>query len=123
MRNVLLLIGIVGLAWVVLTLPARMLGGAGSEVTGLAALLSLVPGCLTLGAAELMRSRPGMEQTIFQMAAGFIRMVFAVGVGGLVYYLEPSLQGSELALLIWGTVFYLITLAAETTLVCRRDYP
>ena len=121
MSGVLWLGGVIIVFWLVVAVPASYLGGPPKELTALTALLNFVPGLLFLLVVRLARLTTPIMQLALFLSGGFIRLVFAVGVGGLIYYLDPDLRGSELALLSWGSVFYLVALATETVLVYRRE--
>ena len=43
-----------------------------------------------------------------------------LGLGFGVYFLIPALAGRALALLVWGTVFYLVTLTVESLVASRQ---
>lgn len=120
-RGIVALLSVSGFFWGITTIVVMQRGWTAVYVVHLTALLSILPGLLTLGLMELTRKRSQMERTVLAMTAGFVRLFFAVGVGGVIYYLDSSLRGSELALLILGTVFYIIVLATETLWVYRRE--
>jgi hypothetical protein len=114
------LIGVAVLSWLVLGLPAMLLGGAGPEITGTALLICLAPNLLALAVAELVRNRSEYTRTAVLLVSFLARLFVVVGLGFVAYFLLPHLRGHELSLLVWGAMFYLILLAAETRLVSRR---
>lgn len=120
MRGLGIVLGAAVLAWVVLAGPAMLLGGAGPEVTVPALLVCLAPNLLALGAVELARGRGQTVQTGVVLVSFLVRPVVAMGLGLAAYYLLPDLQGRAPALLVWGALFYLILLAAESVVVSRR---
>jgi hypothetical protein len=115
-----IVLGAAVLAWLVLAGPAMLLGGAGPEVTVPALVVCLAPNLLALGAAELVRARGQTVQTGVVLVSFLVRPVVAVGLGLAAYFLLPDLQGRAPALLVWGALFYLILLAAESVVVSRR---
>lgn len=120
MRGLAVLVGVAILAWVVLAGPAMLLGGDGPEVTGLAALVCLAPNLLALGVAELFKTRSEYVRTAALLISFVARLFLVLGLGFTVYLLSPHLKGHELAFVLWGALFYLIFLAAESRLVSRR---
>jgi len=52
--------------------------------------------------------------------AGKTTAALLLALGLAAYYLYPPLQGRGVSLLVWGTVFYLILLAAESYVVSRQ---
>jgi len=119
-RGLAVLVGVAILAWVVLAGPAMLLGGDGPEVTGLAALVCLAPNLLALGVAELFKTRSEYVRTAALLISFVARLFLVLGLGFTVYLLSPHLKGHELAFVLWGALFYLIFLAAESRLVSRR---
>jgi hypothetical protein len=97
-----------------------LLGGAGPEVTVPAALICLAPNLLALGVTELVRTRSQTAQTGVLLASFLVRPLVAIGLGVATYYLLPHLHGRALALLLWGALFYLILLVAESVVISRR---
>jgi hypothetical protein len=115
-----IVLGAAVLAWLLLAGPAMLLGGAGPEVTVPALVVCLAPNLLALGAAELAQARGQTVQTAVVLVSFVVRPVVAFGLGLAAYYLLPDLQGRAVALLVWGALFYLILLAAESVVVSRR---
>ena len=120
MRGLGIVVGVAALAWLALAGPAMLLGGAGPEVTVPALVVCLAPNLLALGAAELARARGPVTQTGVLLASFLVRPVLAIGLGLAAYFLLPGLSGRLSALLVWGALFYLILLAAESIVVSRR---
>jgi hypothetical protein len=119
-RGLAVLVGVAILAWVVLAVPAMLLGGDGPEVTGLAALVCLAPNLLALGVAELFKTRSEYVRTAALLISFVARLFLVLGLGFAVYLLSPHLKGRELSFVLWGATFYLIFLVAESRLVSRR---
>jgi hypothetical protein len=115
-----IVLGVAALAWLALAGPAMLLGGAGPEVTVPALVVCLAPNLLALGAAEWARARGPVTQTGVLLGSFLVRPVIAIGLGLAAYYLLPGLSGHLSALLVWGALFYLILLAAESVVVSRR---
>jgi hypothetical protein len=118
-RNVALLIGGVVALWAVSALPARALWGDEALVlSGIAALICLVPGVLTLVWCQKSIGGPPEQRLLAVMGGTMTRMFVVVAAGFLLYYAVPALH--EPAFLIWVVVFYLVTLAIEVTLVVKE---
>ncbi len=107
-------------AWVLLAGPAALVSDEGPAVTVPAALVCLVPNLLALGVARLVRAKDQVTQMGVLLASFLVRPLVALALGLAVYYLFPPLKGRELSLLVWGAVFYLIILAAESYVVSRQ---
>jgi hypothetical protein len=114
------LVGVAVAAWVLLAGPAALLGGDGPEVTGLALVVCLAPNLLALGVVELVRTRSEYTRTAVLAISSVARLFLVIGLGFIVYLLSPHLKGHELSFVLWGALFYLILLAAESRLVSRR---
>jgi len=119
-RGFAVVVGAAVLAWLVLAGPAALVSDEGPTVTGPAALVCLVPNLLALGVAGLVRGKSQLTQTGVLLASFLIRPLVALALGLAAYYLYPPLKGRELSLLVWGAVFYLIVLAAESYVVSRQ---
>jgi hypothetical protein len=115
-----IVLGTAAVAWLLLAGPAAMLGGTGPEVTVPALLVCLVPNLLALGVAGLVRRKSPTAQTGVLLASFLVRPLLAMGLGLAAYYGLPDLRGRGLALLVWGAVFYLLILAAESYVVSRQ---
>ena len=120
MKGFAVLIGVAVLAWVVLAVPAMLLGGDGPEVTLPALLICLTPNLLALGVAEIVRTRSDYVRTAVLLVSFLARLILVIGLGFAVYLLLPHLKGHELSLLVWGAIFYLILLVAESRVISRR---
>lgn len=115
-----LVVGVTALAWVVLALPAWALGGGGPDLTVPAALVCLVPNLILLGVVAFVKARGPVVQAGVVLGSFLVRPFATMGLGLAAYYLIPSLGGRPVWLLVWGTVFYLVTLAAESVVVSRQ---
>jgi hypothetical protein len=113
------LCGVAIAAWVLLAGPAMLLGGDGPDLTLPALLVCLAPNLLALGVAELVRNRSEFTRTATLLISFVARLFVVIGLGFTVYLLSPQLKGRELSFVVWGAVFYLILLAAESRLVSR----
>ena len=120
MRGFAVLVGVALGAWVLLAGPAMLLGGDGPEVTGLALAVCLAPNLLALGVVELVRTRSEYTRTAVLAISSVARLFLVIGLGFVVYLLSPHLKGHELSFVLWGALFYLILLAAESRVVSRR---
>ena len=118
MRRILVLIGITVLVWAALGIPASFLpDGPPLLLTGVAAGVCLFPAMLTLILMDQVRNCPPEQQLLIFMVSVFARMGLTVGDGLAAYYLIPLVSQNQLPFVLWGLAFYLVTLAAETTLV------
>jgi hypothetical protein len=108
------------LAWILFAGTTALLGGDGPEVTVPALLVCLVPNLLALGVSEYFKSRSELTRTAVLLITFVGRLFLVIGLGFAVYFLLPFLKGRELSLVLWGAVFYLILLVAETRVVARR---
>ena len=120
MRGLAFVVGVTVLAWLVMCGPSWLLGGDGPEVTVPAALVCLIPNLLALGVTELVKTRSLTAQTGVLLASFLVRPLLSVGLGLSAYYLLPDLRGRALSLLVWGALFYIILLVAESAVVARR---
>lgn len=116
-RRLLVLVGLTLTFWVLVTIPARWLGGGDLAVlySGTACLLCLVPGFVALLGMHLASPQPEQQLTLV-LASTSVRMFFVLGVSFLLLVLVEPYRGS-VAFGIWVLVFYLFTLALETVLV------
>jgi hypothetical protein len=119
-RGLAVLVGVAVLAWVILAGPAMLLGGDGPDVTVPALLVCLAPNLLALGVVELLRTRSEIVRTAALLISFVARLFVVLGLGFTVYLLSPHLKGQERSFVLWGAVFYLILLAAESRVVSRR---
>ena len=120
MRGFALVVGAAVGAWLLLAGPAALVSDEGPAVTVPAALVCLVPNLLALGVAGLVRGKSQLTQVGVLLASFLIRPLVALALGLAAYYLFPPLQGRALSLLVWGAVFYLIVLGAESYVVSRQ---
>jgi hypothetical protein len=70
--------------------------------------------------AELVRTRSEYTRTAVLAISSVARLFLAIGLGFVVYLLSPHLRGHELSFVLWGALFYLVLLAAESRVVSRR---
>jgi len=103
-------------AWAVLALPTRLiLGESAPFQSGVAALICLVPSCLTLVWSRWALSRSPEQQLAAVMGGTATRMFLVLAIGSIVYLLIPSFR--ETAFWVWLLAFYLFTLTMEMTLL------
>jgi hypothetical protein len=119
-RGFAIVVSVAILAWIVIAGPAALLGGDGPEVTVPALLVCLAPNLLALGVAEFFKNRSELTRTAVLLITFVGRLFLVIGLGFAVYFLLPYLKGRELSWVLWGAVFYLILLAAESRVVARR---
>ncbi len=105
--------------WIVLTGPAWGVFGADPRPSAFAAGVNWLPGVLTLGLICWSRTGNPTVQTATLLASSFIRLILSVVGGGLGWYLFPYLRGLALDLVVWGGIFYVVTLVTESMLVHR----
>jgi hypothetical protein len=115
----LLLIGATLACWLLIGLPARWAWGDAALVhCGVAALLCLVPAAATLAWAGWAYGHSPDQQLTTVLGGTGLRL-FGVGAGA--YALNQSVPYFRAdvgpGFLTWVLVFYLITLALETTLL------
>lgn len=117
--RLLFFVGVTLTFWLLAALPARWLGGGDLAIlySGTAALLCLIPGVAALLWAGLSSNQPGQQLTI-ALGSTSIRLFFVLGMAFLLDRTLPLYHGS-LAFWIWVLVFYLLTLAVETTLLLK----
>jgi len=119
-RGVAVVLGAAVVGWLVLALPAALVSDEGPAVTLPALVVCLVPNLLALAVAGLVRGKSQLTQTGVLLASFLVRPLVALGLGLAGYYLLPDLRGRAVSLLVWGAVFYLILLAAESYVVSRQ---
>jgi hypothetical protein len=104
--------------WGLLAIPASFLGGADALVlSGVAAVLCLVPTTATLvWANRTPQQRPG-DVLLLAVGGMGLRMTFVLGGAVALYLLIPGLH--QTALWVWVLVFYLATLGLEAVLQVR----
>jgi hypothetical protein len=100
--------------WVLAAGPAYYLAGRwGLLGSGVAAVLCMVPGWITLYVSQRLS---GSSAALFAALGGMaLRLVFVLGFGAGAYL---AIDGfTSRSLLVWLVVFYGMTLALETALV------
>ena len=118
MRRVLLLIAGSLALWLLVALPARMLGGADAAIifSGTALLICLVPAVGTLlWVMWGLQWHPEQQPTMILGSTG-LRLFFVLAVALLISQVVPYYQ-EQTGFWIWLLVFYLITLALEMGLL------
>jgi hypothetical protein len=109
--------------WVLTAWPARDLGDLPLATSGWIAGAITGPAAVALIAIRLSESQHELLKVGILAGSVFFRMVFTVGIVGWISYLDPSLVGRELAALVYGSLFYLVSLAIETAMIYRRIVP
>ena len=106
------------LFWGLIVPPVRYLLDGGLSVyllSGVAALICLVPALATLIWAETVYAGKPDTQILVVLASSVLRMVF---VSGAAFFLSiRSAYFHDYAFVIWVAVFYLFVLGVETYLV------
>jgi hypothetical protein len=118
MRRVLWLIAGSLAFWLLLALPARMLGGGDKAIifSGTALLLCLVPAVGTLiWTAWGLQARPEQQLTMILGSTG-LRVFLVLGAGLLISKCIPYYE-EQTSFWIWLLVLYLFTLALEMGLL------
>ncbi len=108
------------LTWGLVAGPAWALGADGPELTGPAALVCLIPNLIALAVISLVKTRGPVTQLGVVLGSFVFRPFVTLGLGFGVYFLIPALAGRAVALLVWGTVFYLVTLTVESLVASRQ---
>lgn len=120
MRGFAIVVCVALLAWIVTAGPAALFGGDGPELTVPALLVCLAPNLLALYVAEYFKNQSEYTRTAVLLITFVARLFLVIGLGFTVYFLLPYLKGRELSWVLWGAMFYLILLAAESRVVARR---
>lgn len=120
MKGVLIVLGTAIAAWVLLAFPAAMLSDEGPSVTLPALLVCLAPNLLAVLVTVLVRKQSERVRTGVIVASFVFRPLIALGLGFGLYVVLPALHGRELSLLLWGALFYVILLGAESYVVSRQ---
>jgi hypothetical protein len=104
--------------WTLAAVPGNLwLDGPPLLVTLVAALVCLLPASLTLMLIDRLRKRSPVEKVVAALAAPFIRMILSGGTGAWLYLDWPLIHDHGFAFIAWMVVFYLVTLAVETSLL------
>ncbi len=120
-KDILLLLGVGVSSWLVLALPADLMGGTGIDVTGPVWLACTIPGVVVLVIVGRTKNAAPLVRTGVVLGLGMVRLLLTLGVAGLTYYLLHHLRGQELGFVLWTTVCYLMFLAVETAVVYRQE--
>ena len=117
-RRQLLLIGSTVALWVAVALPARWAWGDAAAVqSGVAALLCLVPACVSLLWAGWAYAQPADKQLTMVLGGTGLRLFVIVGGAFALCQAVPYFGARDApGFLIWVLVFYLFTLTLETVL-------
>ena len=116
-------IGATWILWLLLGLPFRFLnedrayGDAMMIYGGVAALICLIPGSLTLWWGSRPNIQP-REQVLVMFGSTGLRIMGVFGLGILLFFTVPYLRVHR-GFWLWVLVFYLFTLALEMMLIVR----
>jgi hypothetical protein len=104
--------------WLLVGLPARLLGGGDAALvySGTALLLCLVPAVLTLLWADSALKGPIDQQLVFVMGSTGMRMFVVLGSAWALYASVPYYQ-AHAGFWVWVLVGYLFTLALDLVLL------
>ena len=116
--RLLLLIGGALAFWLLVGLPARMLGGGDQALvfSGTAVLLCLPPMAATLFWAAWAQNKSAHDQLMMVMGGTGLRIGFVLTGALIVYFALPYFQG-QVAFWIWVLVVYLAALALDVILI------
>jgi hypothetical protein len=117
-RRLLLLVAGAAAFWLLVGLPARLLGGGEAALlySGAAVLLCLPPMAATLVWAGWMQSRPTPDQMVAMLAGSGLRIAFVL-VGGMVLYFFVPYFKDQIVFWVWVLVVYPCTLALDVALM------
>jgi len=117
-RRLLVLIAASCAFWLLVALPARVLGGGDRAVahSGTALLLCLVPTAATLAWAGWALEQGPEQQVIMVLGGSGLRLFGVLAAGGALYFGVPYYRGPG-GFPIWLVVCYLFTLALEMVLL------
>jgi hypothetical protein len=117
-RRLLLLISGSLAFWVLVGIPARLLGGGDDALvySGTALLLCLVPAAITLAWAGKALQGTIDQQLLLMLGGTGLRMFMVLGTAWVLYAWIPFYRASA-GFWAWVLVAYLFTLALELTLM------
>jgi hypothetical protein len=117
-RRLLVLLGGAAAFWLLVGLPARMLGGGDAALVfvGAALLLCLPPMAAALAWAAWAQKQTPHDQLIMLLGATGLRMGFVLAGGMALFLLVPYFQG-QVVFWIWVLVVYLFALALDVALI------
>ena len=117
MKALAVLIAIPTLLWLALLGPAFMLWGEPALVQSAVALgLCLVPAAATLIAVQRFGKAPE-DRLLMGLGSTGVRMALVLGIGFLLFRTAP--ETFPVTFLYWLTLFYLVALAIEVSLLVR----
>lgn len=107
--------------WLLVALPARMLGGGDAAMlySGTALLLCLLPTAATLVWTEYALRHSPEQQLVAVLGGTGVRMAVVLGTGLALTSLVPFF--GQQSFWLWLLVFYLMTLTLEMVLVVKRQ--
>jgi hypothetical protein len=117
MKDLAVLIGVPTLLWVALIGPAYLVWGEAALVQSAVALgLCLVPAVATLLLVQRF-GRAHEDRLMIGLGGSGIRMAVVLGIGFLLFRTAP--ETFPLTFLYWLTLFYMVALAIEVSLLVR----
>jgi hypothetical protein len=122
LKRLMVLIGGTLVLWIILAIPARWSWGkAAVYQSGLAALICLLPGVLTLIWGNAARSQSPERQLAMVLGSTGLRMIAVLGFGLIAFLSIAELH--SMGFWVWVLSFYLFTLAVEIVLLIREPWP
>ena len=117
MKSIAVLVAIPTLLWLALLGPALILWGESALVQSAVALcLCLVPAVATLVVVQRIGST-SENRMLAGLGSSGIRMALVLGIGFLLFRTAP--ETFPVTFLYWLTLFYLVALAIEVSLLVR----
>lgn len=119
MKQLSLLIFATALFWALTAYPVRwLLGEEALLFSTTAAIICLIPTAVTLLWVSFAFQGPPEQRVVAVLGGTGIQMLFVIGVGMLLFHLNPAFHYQRFWILI--IVFYLYTLAIKVFLVTRQ---
>jgi hypothetical protein len=117
MKALAVLIAIPTLLWLALLGPAMMIWGEPALLQSAVALaLCLVPAAATLVVVQRIGKAPE-DRMLAGLGSSGVRMALVLGIGFLLFRAAP--ETFPVTFLYWLTLFYLVALAIEVSLLVR----
>jgi hypothetical protein len=119
-RRLLILIAGCAIFWLLVSIPAKHLGGGDLALvySATAMLVCLLPGILTLLWADWAERTDPAQMPMMVLGATGMRMFGVLFAGFLLFQIVPLYREQD-GFLIWLLVCYLFTLALEMTLLVK----
>jgi F0F1-type ATP synthase assembly protein I len=115
-------LAVVTIAVMVVSVPvANLITGQNHWLPGvLGGLICLVPALATMQLVSWFEHRGAVESIGSILVAPLIRVVIVLALAVVAYLVVPTLKAEPLKWLGWVSVFYLVTLVAETALLLPK---